>query len=631
VKLLRLACLLVLAAPSTAHAAGATITSRDLPVGDARALSAASPGRSFNLVGLHWQGRGGVLFRTRSVAGRWGQWQNADADSGPDGQSPEARLGGRWHLGNAVWTGTSNRIEWRTTGSVRRLRAYFVSSPVDLVPMRSLSIVGSPPIMPRAGWGANEKIRRAPPRYAPAVRMAIIHHTAGSNSYSPAESAAIVRGIELYHVQANGWNDIGYNVLVDRYGQVFEGRYGGLTRNVIGAHSVGFNTGSVGIAVLGNYSSAVLPRATEDALVRLVAWRLDVAHVEPASSLTWVSYGNARFHIGAPVFLRAVSGHRDTGFTECPGKGIYAKLGEIAAQAERLGLPKLYAPSAAGKIGGPVRFSARLSTALPWTVTVAYAGQTVARASGSGTQVAWTWSSAGRPHGRYTWRMEAGPSVRPASGIVGGPELAPPPVPPALVRGLTVSPSTLSPNGDGHADTGTIGYTLAAQASVTVQISDEAGVVLATLSLDEPQVAGRHVLDYVPDALDDDRYSVTVTAHTADGRSGFARTHFVVDRVLSFVSALPAVFSPNGDGVDDAVNVSFTLSGPALVTLEIQQAGGLVAMVFQGTLAAGSYSFPWDGETAAGPAPPGHYEAVVRAADVLGESAQPAGFDLAGG
>ena len=119
-------------------------------------------------------------------------------------------------------------------------------------------MAGSPQIVPRAEWGANEKIKRAPPRYAKSVAFAIVHHTAGTNAYGPGASAAIVRGIELYHVRGNHWNDIGYNFLVDRYGQVFEGRAGGIDRNVIGAQAQGFNTGSVGVAVIGNYQSAVV-------------------------------------------------------------------------------------------------------------------------------------------------------------------------------------------------------------------------------------------------------------------------------------------------------------------------------------------------------------------------------------
>ena len=131
-------------------------------------------------------------------------------------------------------------------------------------------MTGSPPLLGREAWGANEAIRRAPPSYAASVQFALVHHTAGNNSYTASQSAAIVRGIEVYHVKGNGWNDIGYNFLVDKYGQVFEGRYGGVDKNVIGAHAEGFNTGSVGVAVLGTYGSAAPPAVARTALADLL-------------------------------------------------------------------------------------------------------------------------------------------------------------------------------------------------------------------------------------------------------------------------------------------------------------------------------------------------------------------------
>src|SRR5207245_2712828 len=171
----------------------------------------------------------------------------------------------------------------------------------------------SPQIVPRAGWGALEAIRRRAPHYAAGVRFAVVHHTAGTNSYGPGQSAAIVRGIELYHVRGNGWHDIGYNFLVDRYGQVFEGRYGGIDRPVMGAHAQGFDWGSVGVAVIGNYEGASLPAAARASLVKLLAWRLDLAHVDPLSTVTRISNGNPRYRAGTAVRLRAISGHRDSG------------------------------------------------------------------------------------------------------------------------------------------------------------------------------------------------------------------------------------------------------------------------------------------------------------------------------
>src|SRR6266545_2501756 len=342
-KIALLALAAFLAAPTAAFGE-VSITMREVPLHGERTLAASAPTR-FDLVGLHWRGSGSVEFRTHSVSGRWSTWHRAapEAEDLPDDVSAEARAARGWRLGNPYWTGPADRIGYRLHGRVTRLRAYFVQSPVERIPLRRLSLAGSPAIVPRLSWGANEAIRRGTPTYATSLAFAVVHHTAGSNSYGPAESAAIVRGIQTYHVKGNGWNDIGDNFLVDRYGQVFEGRYGGIDKNLVGAHAQGFNTGSVGVAVLGTYGSAGPPTAARTAVARLLAWRLDVAHVDPLSTLTWASGGNPRYAVGAPVFLRAVSGHRDTGFTSCPGNAFYAQLGALARQAGGLGLPKLYA------------------------------------------------------------------------------------------------------------------------------------------------------------------------------------------------------------------------------------------------------------------------------------------------
>ena len=116
-----------------------------------------------------------------------------------------------------------------------------------------------------------------PPRAAALRRRGPLRDRAphrGLEQLHAAQSAAIVRGIEIYHVKGNGWNDIGYNFLVDKYGQVFEGRYGGVDRPVIGAHAEGFNTGSVGVAVIGDYDSTRSAGGGEDrarAAARLAA------------------------------------------------------------------------------------------------------------------------------------------------------------------------------------------------------------------------------------------------------------------------------------------------------------------------------------------------------------------------
>ncbi len=607
---LRLALLLFLAAPAAARAGDATIVSQELPVGVVRMPAAAVAPIRFDLVGLHWQGSGRVVFQTRSQVGRWSAWRRADpeAEDLPDRSSSEGRRRPGWHLGNPYWVGASDRIAYRLVGDVRRLRAWFVWSPVGHAVARRVSMAGSPQIVPRQEWGANETIKRAPPRYAKGVYFAIVHHTAGTNAYGPGASAAIVRGIELYHVRGNHWNDIGYNFLVDRYGQIFEGRAGGIDRNVIGAQAQGFNTGSVGVAVIGNYQSATVSPATEHALAALLAWRLDVAHVDPLATVTWRSGGNPKYPRGTPVQLRAISGHRDTGFTSCPGTRLYAKLPDLAHQVASIGLPKLYAPTVKGSLGGPIQFSARLSQVGYWTITVRDpAGAVAGRATGHGVNVAWTWDSTGRRGGGYTWTIEAGATTRPAQGTLGR-STTPPVSPPAsLLSGLHVDPPVVSPDGDGIADAVTITYVLSARAAVTATVTDAAGVVVATLFSNQLQGARTQSFPYAAAGLADGLYTLTISAAGEDGRSGLAQAPFSIDRTLSALTLSTATLTPNGDGADDTLAIGFTLAAAADVTVQVEQGGLAVAAVFAGPLAAGAQQLAWDGDSV----PSGSYVVAV--------------------
>jgi hypothetical protein len=509
----------LLATPGVANGADATLVSRDLP-----AASSASSAR-FDLVGLHWQGTGSVLFRTRSVSGAWSAWRDAlpEGEDRPTSSAAEAARTRGWQVGNPYWTGPSVRIEIRRRGDVRRLRGFFVRSPEHRVPLRQLSMANSPAIVPRISWQANERITR-PPIYADDLRFALVHHTAGSNRYTRAQSAAIVRAIQLYHVRGNGWNDVGYNFLVDNYGQVFEGRAGGVDRNVIGAHAEGFNTGSVGVALLGNYSGTGVSKAAVDAIARLLAWRLDLAHVDPLSSLSALSRGNARFPAGAPVFLRSISGHRDTGFTSCPGRVLYGLIPRIARAASAAGRPKLYAPLVRGSLGRNVRFTAKLTDAVPWTVAVYDPnGAPLALGSGTGPTVDWTWDARGAATGRYSYLYSAGPSVRAAFGTFGGR------APPLRLTELTATPAVISPNGDGVDDSTTISYALSVTATVSVTLLDAANATLGTL-FSEWRPAGRHSFAFTAEAIPDGEYRIVVTAATAAARPVTARASLFVVR-----------------------------------------------------------------------------------------------------
>ena len=633
-RALLLAALLALVAPAVASAAnGATIMARDLPVGGARTTAGATAPSVFDLVGFHWQGAGTVLFRTHALTGRWSSWRPVapEAEDLPDPGSREGRLRRGWRLGSPYWVGASDRVAYRVVGDVRRLRAWYVWSPVERTPLRTTAMTGTPKIVLRRAWGANEEITRGAPRYARAVSFAVVHHTAGSNAYTRSQSAAIVRGIELYHVRGNGWNDIGYNFLVDKYGQVFAGRAGGIERNVIGAHAQGFNTGSTGIAVIGNYSAARISAAAMQALVGLLTWRLDVAHVDPLSTLSWRSGGNPRYPAGRAVTLRAISGHRDTGPTSCPGAALYSKLPGIARQVAATGLPKLYAPQALGGLGGQIRFTARLSTPAAWTVTVKGAsGAVVARGRGTGTAVSWTWNAARTTSGSYTWTIEAGPQARPASGTIG--KAPPPPPPPAsspILTGLVVTPPVVSPDGDGIDDAPAASYTLTARASVTATVLDATGTAVATPFAAQLQGARRQTFTYPADGLADGSYTLVVSAAGEDGRAGRLTAPFAVDRTLTGLALSTSTLTPNGDGVDDSLGLSFTLASPANVVVQIEQAGAVVAPVATESLPAGAAQLTWDGTTPSGPAPAGTYDAVVLVDGPFGRTRHAVSFTVA--
>jgi uncharacterized protein with LGFP repeats len=604
------------AAPGEAAAADLRLASRDEPVGAARATAASArtlaPRHTpfpFHLLGLHWRGSGTVAFRTAAAGGPWSPWRPArpEAEDLPDPGTDEARARGGWVLGNPYWTGGARRVQYRLTGVVSRLRAHFVASPVRA--FRSLSIPRTPAIIPRAAWGANESIVRDEPSYAPAVRFAVVHHTAGANPSSPSESAAIIRAIQAYHVRSNGWDDIGYNFLVDRFGQIFEGRGGGVARNVIGAHAQGFNTGSTGVAVLGTYGSSAISPDAHGALVSLLAWRLDVAHADPRARLSWRSAGNPRFPEGTVVSLRAVSGHRDTGYTSCPGDALYGQLGALAAMAAELGLPKLYDPLASGAPGGPIRFTARLSDALPWTVTITdSAGAVVAQGAGLGPAVDWTWDSTGVSPTAYSYRIEAGSAVRPATGSVGTP---------FAVRELRASPAVVTPNGDAVGDRTRILFALTSAGTATVSLATAAGVPVGTLALDRPAGTARTAVAWggtlngspVPDG----RYRVALSARA--GASAATRSAaLVVDRALGHLSASPRLFSPRRT----RLAISFTLARQARVRVRVVARGRTVATVFAGSAAAGRRTVRWSGRTRRGVAARGDYAAVVEATTALG-------------
>ncbi|MBT3164315.1 N-acetylmuramoyl-L-alanine amidase [Streptomyces sp. Vc74B-19] len=193
----------------------------------------------------------------------------------------------------------------------------------------------APAIVSRADWGADESLVVDPPSYLDTVDAVFVHHTAGTNDYDCADSAAIVRGILTYHVETNGWSDIGYNFFVDKCGTVFEGRAGGVDKPVRGAHTYGFNGYSAGVSLLGDYENGGTPTAVaKKAIADLSAWKLGLHGVDPEAQVTLTAAGDTGvYDTGEQATLNTISGHRDGYATLCPGAALYSALPEIRGAA----------------------------------------------------------------------------------------------------------------------------------------------------------------------------------------------------------------------------------------------------------------------------------------------------------
>ncbi len=191
---------------------------------------------------------------------------------------------------------------------------------------------GMPKVISRAGWGADETMRCSNPTIdKDGVSAITIHHTAGSNNYTEAQAAAQVRGAYSYHAQTLGWCDIGYQSLVDKFGNIYEGRAGGMTNAVQGAHAGGFNQNTWAISMMGDYSTVTPPTATINAVGELAGWRAKVAGFDPTGTDTHYSEGTsyAKYSYGQSVNLPNIFAHRDVGYTTCPGDAGYAQMENI--------------------------------------------------------------------------------------------------------------------------------------------------------------------------------------------------------------------------------------------------------------------------------------------------------------
>ena len=383
----------------------------------------------------------------------WTGWQPVEtlpADEGPDPDSHEPAIpeGGLVPT-PAVWTGAARYLQVDVEGAAPddivatvidtlgqgrsvaarmgdAIRAAWRPAPAD-------AVVAGPEIVSRAQWGADESLRDGSPGYSRRIRAGFVHHTVNVNTYSQAEAPALIRGIYRYHTQSLGWDDIGYNFLVDRFGTIYEGRAGGVDRPVLGAHAGGFNTSTFGVSSLGTHTSAGPGAAALESIAQVIAWKFDLHHVDVAGSTVLTSRGSSRYPEGQAVRLATISGHRSVSSTSCPGQALESLLPALRHRVLELGgdmildheaSPLRLRVARGRSVDGPVRFSARLRPAGEWALELRDpSGDVVHEASGSGDTVASTWTPApASPLGRYTWTITS-PGRRPAEEHV---DLVPP-------------------------------------------------------------------------------------------------------------------------------------------------------------------------------------------------------------
>jgi hypothetical protein len=294
---------------------------------------------NFRVAAFTWDGRpsqSALLFRAHDRrTGEWSEWfELHDDQHGPDLAGPEAGTARRGT--DVVIVGESDAVEVRVETLDDELPADLylelidpgyspADASVDMLPPGSAA--ASTPdftIRTRAQWGADESIRdQSEPDYG-SVRGAFVHHTAGSNSYTASDVPGIIRAIYTYHVNGRGWRDIGYNFLVDKFGRAWEGRYGGMTAAVVGAHVAGYNSYSTGASVLGTYTSKTPESAVLSALQQLIAWKFGIHGVNMYGS---VAYPGLKT-------LPTIAGHRDGGSTECPGTELYDRLSALRSRVD---------------------------------------------------------------------------------------------------------------------------------------------------------------------------------------------------------------------------------------------------------------------------------------------------------
>jgi hypothetical protein len=297
----------------------------------------------FDLVGVAGELRS-VEIRVRDEGGRWSEWVEQEDGTpiyvgGADQAQVRAPFAPRGRLHFVNVSGTAGSFADRLVTSARRaINTAFIS--VASTPVAE-ALAPKPSIVNRAGWGADLATGGCPPRKPPehgTVQAAVIHHTVNANDYTPEEAAGIVLGICRFHVYGNGWNDIGYNALVDRYGTLYEGRAGGLKRPIVGAQAQGFNTQTTSIASIGDHTSEAPTPEAQRSIIQFLAWKMGVNRAYPVTAtvqLTSAGGSENRYPAGTVVTVPRIMGHTTLGLTACPGGAMIPLIPQIQAAVQK--------------------------------------------------------------------------------------------------------------------------------------------------------------------------------------------------------------------------------------------------------------------------------------------------------
>jgi hypothetical protein len=304
--------------------------------------------RGFSAVGVTWRndpavGAVSIAVRAKDTHGKWSSGITSDA---PDAQG---RNGVGRRGAEMLWTGPSVGVDITVTpvtgAPPRDLKVDLIdpgTSAADADPdgaqptARADAGLARPAYYGRASWGADERMMTWPPDYTPTLKAAVLHHTVNTNSYTAAEVPAMIRAIYHYHAISHGWGDIGYNAIVDRFGRLWEGRYGGFARSVIGAHAGGFNSYTAGISMLGDFSSIDVPAAMRETIARYISWKFSFWGIDPNGTTVLTGGPNTRYDHVVTIRVPTIFPHRQTSLTACPGEGGMRALPWIRSRVKQL-------------------------------------------------------------------------------------------------------------------------------------------------------------------------------------------------------------------------------------------------------------------------------------------------------